>query len=148
MLGLKLVRLIEKHSAEIAELLLRQLRTSEHTPTYRTIREEELRPSLESLYSHLEHWLLSKTEADVQQHFVALGLKRSADGVPASQLAWALHMSKAQLWGSIYREGGAERALELYGELELLETLNRFFDRAICYALEGYEQRAQLQKAA
>lgn len=148
MLGLKLVRLIEKHSTEIAELLLHQLRTSEHTPAYRSIPEDELRPSLVSLYSHLEHWLLNKTDGDVRQHFVALGLRRSADGVPASQLAWALHMSKAQLWSFIYREGGAERALELYGELELLETLNRFFDRAICYALVGYEQRTQTQKAA
>jgi hypothetical protein len=148
LLGLKLVRLIEKHSAEIAELLLRQLRTSEHTPAYRNIPEDDLRPSLVSLYAHLEQWLLHKSEADVERHFKTLGVKRAATGVPASQLAWALHMSKTQLWGFIYREGGAERALELYGELELLETLNRFFDRGICYALVGYEERGQSQKAA
>jgi hypothetical protein len=148
LLGLKLVRLIEKHSEEIAELLLRQLRTSEHTAAYRNIRVDELRSSLVSLYSHLEHWLLNKTDGDVQRHFLALGVRRSSEGVPASQLAWALHFSKSQLWSFVYREGGAERALELYGELELLETLNRFFDHAICYALVGYEQQAQLQKAA
>jgi hypothetical protein len=57
-------------------------------------------------------------------------------------------MSKTQLWGFVHQESSAEKAMELYGELELLETLDRFFDHATCYALMGYEQRAQAHKAA
>lgn len=147
MLGLRLVRLIEKHSVEIADGLMARLRTSERTPGYREIRQEELRSSLVSLYTNLEEWLLTKTEKDLERHFSALGAKRAAEKIPANQVAWALHMSKTQLWNFIHQESSSEKAMELYGELELLETLDRFFDHATCYALMGYEQRAQ-QKAA
>jgi hypothetical protein len=148
MLGLRLVRLIEKHSAEIAESLMARILESERTKAYRTLPTDELRASLVSLYAHLGEWLLTKTEADVERRFRAVGAQRSAEGIPASQLAWALHLSKAQIWGYVYKESGAEKALELYGELEFLETLDRFFDHAVFHALNGYEERARSQKAA
>lgn len=148
MLGIRLVRLIEKHSAEIAEGLMTGLRTSERTPAYRNLHEDELRTALVSLYAHLGEWLLTKTEVDVEKYFKAIGARRSAEGVPSSQVAWALMMSKKQLWGFVYREAAADQALELYTELEFLETLDRFFDRAVFYALIGYEQHARAAKAA
>jgi hypothetical protein len=148
MLGLRLVRLIEKHSQDIAEGLMVRLRTSERTSAYRNIREDELRAALVSLYAHLEEWLLTKTESDVERNFRDVGARRAREGTPASQMVWALMMSKGQLWAFVYRESGAEKALELYGELEFLETLDRFFDRAVYYALIGYEQHARATKAA
>jgi hypothetical protein len=57
-------------------------------------------------------------------------------------------MSKTQLWAFVYRESAAEKALELYVELEFLETLDRFFDRAVYYALIGYEESLRISKAA
>ncbi len=147
MLGLKLVRLIEKHCEDVAESLMAKLRTSERTPAYRKIDKDELRASLVALYAHLEEWLLSKTDSDVEQHFRAVGTRRAKEGVPSSEVAWALMLSKQQLWSFVYREAAAEKALELYGELEFLETLDRFFDRAVYYALIGYEESAR-RKAA
>ena len=148
MLGVKLVRLIEKHSSEIADDLMTKLRTSVRTPAYRTIGEDELRSALVSLYTNLGEWLLTKAESDVEMRFREVGARRAAEGVPYSQVAWAIHMSKSQLWAFVHRENGAEKALELYGELEFMEALDRFFDHAVCYALMGYEQRAKSQKAA
>ena len=148
MIGLRLVRLIEKHSVEIADALMNRLRTSERTLGYRDISQEELRSSLVLLYTHLEEWLLSKTESDIEILFKAIGAKRASENIPTNQMAWAIHMSKTQLWGFVHQESSAEKAMELYGELELLETLDRFFDHATCYALMGYEQRAQAHKAA
>jgi hypothetical protein len=148
MLGLRLVRLIEKHSEDIAESLVTRLRTSERTPAYHTIREDELKIALVSLYAHLEAWLLTKTESDVERYFRDLGARRAKEGIPSSQLAWALMMSKTQLWAFVYRENTADKALELYVELEFLETLDRFFDRAVYHALIGYEQHGRISKAA
>ncbi len=147
MLGLKLVRLIEKHCEDVAEGLMAKLLSSERTPGYRKLNKDELRISLVSLYSHLEEWLLSKTEEDVERHFREVGARRGKEGVPSSELAWALMLSKEQLWRFVYHEAAAEKALELYGELEFLETLDRFFDRAVYYALLGYEEVAR-RKAA
>jgi hypothetical protein len=148
MLGLKLIKLTEKHSEEIAANLAHRIRTSPHTLAYRDLSEEELRLSLVALYQHLEEWLLHKSEDEVERHFRNTGIRRAGQGVPASQLACAILMSKEQLWGFVYREAAAEKALELYGELEFLEALDRFFDHAVFYALLGYEHGAQAQKAA
>jgi len=35
--------------------------------------------------------------------------------------------------------------VEIYGEMELLRLLDHFFDRALCFATEGYEQYIRLQ---
>jgi len=35
--------------------------------------------------------------------------------------------------------------VEIYGEMELSRLLDQFFDRALCFATEGYEQYVQLQ---
>jgi hypothetical protein len=148
MLGIKLVRLIEKHSENIAEGLTTRLRTSERTQAYCKLPEEELRVAGISLYAHLEEWLLTKTESDVERYFRDVGSRRATEGIPSSQMAWALMMSKTQLWAFVYREAAAEKALELYSELEFLETLDRFFDRAVYYALVGHEQNARVTKAA
>jgi hypothetical protein len=38
--------------------------------------------------------------------------------------------------------------VELYGEMELLRLLDQFFDRALCFATEGYEQYTQLHNGS
>jgi hypothetical protein len=148
MLGIKLVRLIEKHAREIAENTLASLRTSGRTPAYLNLPEDEIRNAVLELYAHLGEWLLSKSARDVELYFTALGAKRAAQGIPASQLSWALSMFKAQLTSFIYGESAADRVLELYSELELISALDGFFDRAVFYTLVGYEQSARAERAA
>ena len=140
MLGLRLVRLIEKHSEDLGESLTTKLLTSDRTLGYRTISEDELRAATVSVYSHLEAWLLTKTESDLERIFGEMGARRAKQDIPSSQLAWALMMSKKQLWAYIYKENGADKAFELYRELEFLEMLDGFYDRAIFFALIGYEE--------
>jgi hypothetical protein len=36
-----------------------------------------------------------------------------------------------------------ERPVEVFGELEMLQLLNHFFDRAIYYAAVGYERAVE-----
>jgi hypothetical protein len=148
MLGVRLVRLVEKHSEEITDSLLAALRTSELTKTYRELDPHELRDATLALYAHLEEWLLNRSGRDVESYFTAVGTRRAAQKIPSSELAWALMMSKAELWMFVYRECAAEKALELHVELEFLLTLDRFFDRAIYFALKGYEQSAHVSRAA
>jgi hypothetical protein len=60
---------------------------------------------------------------------------------------WALVIGKEHLLAFLHREGFADGAVELYGELQLLQLLDQFFDRAVYYAAVGYEQ-ARMKKAA
>jgi hypothetical protein len=148
MLGAKLLRLIEKHAREIGENVVTALRTSERTSAYRKLSEDEIRTATLELYAHLGEWLLTKSAHDVEVYFTALGAKRAAQGIPASQLSWALFIIKAQLASFIFGESAADRVLELYSELELISMLDGFFDRAVFYALVGYEQSARAERAA
>jgi len=52
---------------------------------------------------------------------------------------------KRHLWEFLERQGLKRGPVEIYGEMELVRLLDRFLDRALCFAIEGYEQHSQLQ---
>jgi hypothetical protein len=54
-------------------------------------------------------------------------------------------VTKDHLWEFLQRQGFMNSPVELYGEMELLRLLDQFFDRALAFAIEGYEQYAQLR---
>jgi hypothetical protein len=49
------------------------------------------------------------------------------------------------LWRYLRKEAFLDSIVELHAELELQQLLNQFFDRAIYYAIQGYEE-AQEQR--
>ena len=148
MVALRLVRLIESHSEQLAHGLVHKLHTSERTSAYQKIPAHELHNAVRQVYDNLGEWLLSKTESDVELRYRELGLKRASEGVPLSQFVASMLMTKDHLWAYLRRESISDGALELYGELEFLQSLTNFYDRAIYYASMGYEQKAKGAKAA
>lgn len=148
MVANRLVRLIESHSGDLAESLVRKLHTSERTTAYRSISSHELTAAVLEVYENLGEWLLTKTESDVELHYRELGKRRLSQGVPLSQFMSSMLMTKEHLWGFLRRESISDGALQLYGELEFLQTLTNFYDRAIYYATLGYEEEKGAAKAA
>ncbi len=71
-----------------------------------------------------------------------LGRNEPASGVPLSEVIWVIVMTKDNLWEFIKKESVLERPVEVFGELEMLQLLEQFFDRAIYYASAGYELEA------
>ena len=49
-------------------------------------------------------------------------------------------LTKENLWEFLKHESVLDRPTEVFGELEMLQLLDQFFDRAIYYAAVGYEQ--------
>ena len=148
MVANRLVRLIESHSEELADSLVTKLLTSERTTSYRHIPVHELRSAVVQVFQNLGDWLMSKTESDVELRYRELGIRRAAQGVPLSQFMSSMLMTKDHLWAFLRRESISDGALQLYGELEFLQTLTNFYDRAIYYASVGYEQRGKAAKVA
>src|SRR5581483_2291741 len=106
-------------------------------------------------YRNLGEWLLAKTGGDVELRYKRIGLKRASQGIPLSAYVWALVLSRENLWAFLQRQGISGRALELYGELELMQSLTQFFERALYYGVVGYEEKlgvfgrsSELEKAA
>ena len=140
MLAYRLVRLIETHSDALAASLLEKVHRSPLVQDYRKVPGEELKQRVYEIYRHLGDWLLSKSEHDIETRYTEIGGRRSAQGVPLSQVAWTIILTKENLWEFLKREAVMERPTEVYGELEMLQLLDQFFDRAIFYASIGYEQ--------
>jgi len=140
MLAYRLVRLIETHSDALAAGLLRKVENSEFTHDYRNVPPEELKARVYEVYRHLGDWLLGKSAFDIRERYREIGARRAAQHVRLSQLVWVLVLTKENLWNYLKNEAGLERPVEVFGELEMLQLLDQFFDRAIFYASDGYEK--------
>lgn len=148
MLAYRLVRLIEAHSDALAGSLLQKVQASEFTSTYYSkVPSAELRDRVYEIYRHLGAWLLGKTEMDIGQRYNDIGRRRYQQTVPLSELIWAITLTKENLWEFLKKETVLDRPVEVFGEMEMLQLLEQFFDRAIFYAAQGYE-RACLAQAA
>ena len=147
MLAYRLVRLIETHSQALSNCLLARVQMSEATPDYRNVPQEELKERVHEIYRHLGDWLTNRDEFDLEQRYLRIGARRARQNVPLSQVVWAIVLTKDNLWEFLKKESVLERPVEVLGELEMLQMLNRFFDRAIYYAAVGYE-RAVAEAAA
>lgn len=146
MVAPRLVRLIESHSEQLAEGLVKKLQTSERTTEYRKIPAHELKHAVHQVYQNLGEWLMTKTESDVELRYTELGARRAKD-VPLHQFVASMLMTKDHLWSYLRREAMSDGALELYGELEFLQSLTHFYDNAIYYASIGYEQKSKVRAA-
>jgi len=139
MIALRLVRLIEVNADTLSETLLVKFRGSAHTRHILRVPEDELRERSFEIYRNLSDWLLHKTGAEIERRYRAVGERRARQRVPLADLVWAILLTKEHLWQFLEQEGFLLGPLEIYGELELFRLLGQFFDRAVCYAIEGYQ---------
>jgi hypothetical protein len=143
MLGIRLVRLIEKHSDTLSQGLAQRIRSSERTSDFSKIPAKDLRLAATEVYRNLGEWLLQKTESDIEGRFRSIGSRRAAEGISLHQLVWALMLTRDHLWRFLQREAFADNIVELHGELEFHRQLNQFFDYAVYYAILGYQEAVQ-----
>jgi hypothetical protein len=142
----RLVHLIETHSQALAACLLDRVQASEATPEYKNVPPDDLKERVYEIYRHLGDWLLTKDELDLERRYLRVGADRAKQNVPFSQIAWAIVLTKDNLWEFLKQQQSEERPVEVYGELEMLQLLDNFFDRAIYYAALGYEMQQSAQQ--
>jgi len=145
MIALRLVRLIERHSDDLAAELVAKLETSSRTAGFRRVPGGELRRQTHEVLRHLSDWLLNKPAREIEQRYFEMGGRRASQGVALSDYCWGIVVTKEHLWEFLQRQALMRGPVEIYGEMELLRLLDQFFDRALCFATEGYEEYVQLQ---
>jgi len=143
LLTYRFVRLIEDRSDALASGLLHKVQRSAHTESFCKVPPEELKQRVYDIYRHLGEWLLDRSEADIEARYMEIGVRRCHQGVPLSQLIWAIVLTKDNLWEFIMNDFFGDRPVEIFGKLEFLQLLNQFFDRAIHAAAMGYEAIAE-----
>ena len=142
MIALRLVRLIEDHSDELVQELLAKFQTSPRTKDMTKVPVQELRERAYEILRNLGDWLLYKKESDIERRYRDIGARRAGQDVALSDYCWTIVLTKDHIWDFLQRQGMLRGPLEIYGELELVRLLDQFFDRAVCYATEGYESVA------
>jgi hypothetical protein len=135
----ELMKVIHAHAGELAAELLADLRVNPRTRYLRGVGPEEFRRRASDLYANLSAWLADRRDEEIAQAYEDLGAARCAEGVAARELVWALTLAKSHLIEFIRRNDSVTTSIELYQRAEITEQIERFFDRAVYYALSGYE---------
>jgi hypothetical protein len=138
MMGLTLMRMIERHSERLAQGLTKEICRSERTTDFRKIPSKDLDLAATEVYRNLGEWVLQKTEHDIERCFRAIGARGAAEGISLHQFVWALMLTRDYLWRFLEQESFSDSIVQLHGELELQQILNQFFDRAVYYGILGY----------
>ena len=139
-LAFRLVQLIEMHSDRLAETMLMKLQSCDKCTSFERVPREEFRQRVYEIYDHLGEWLTDKREEDVARRYEEIGRRRERQGVLLSELMYAIILTREHLWEYLQHEAKVEKPAELFGEVEMLQLLEQFFDRAMYYAARGYEQ--------
>jgi hypothetical protein len=147
-LAKNLVQLIENQSDRLAETMLIKLQNCEKCTTFKQVPREEFRQRVYEVYDHLGEWLQNKQEEDVARRYVAIGMQRERQGVLLSELMYAIILTREHLWNFLKHEANIEKPKEVFGELEMMELLEQFFDRAMYYAAQGYERSKAAKEEA
>lgn len=141
LLAYRLVRLIETHADKLAETALERVEADPKTRDYPArVPGEDFRAAVGEIYRHLGEWIMGKSEEEIARRYTEIGRRRAAQGVLLSELNWAIVLTRENLWEFLKSEDTLERPTEVFGELKLLQLLERFFDCANFYAAVGYEQ--------
>lgn len=139
--SLRLIRLLDTHSEQLAETLHERIMKAPECSDMRKVPRDHLELRAREIYRNLSDWLASGTEWEIAHRYLALGQERAAQGVALSHFIWAIGATKKTLFEFLEREGLSDNPIELYGSLELLTLLDRFFDTAVYHAAVGYERQ-------
>jgi hypothetical protein len=136
----RLMRLIETNADELMERVIKAVRTNPRTAFLHEVSEAELKRRGFDLYHNLGRWLAEKSEAEIEDTYRENGRRRFHEGVPLSELIYALILMKQHLWEFIRKNDLPETATNLYGEEQLEMMVGQFFDKALYHAVRGYEE--------
>jgi hypothetical protein len=143
MRAVKLVQHMKANAERISEEVVKKVRASPRCGEFvRTVSPEEQQRSTVDVYRDLTVWLATESDSSIEQRYVVLGLLRAQQGIPFSNLFWAVCIAHEHLWQYMQEECLLEEPVEFWGGVILLRSMTQFFDRVLYFVLRGYEQAA------
>jgi len=139
MRALKLVQHMKTNAGRMSEAVLQKIRRSDRCrELLAKVPVEEHQQYALDIYSDLTAWLATNAESSLEERYIALGRRRAEQGVPFSDLFWAVCIANEHLWEYMQEECLLEEPVEFWGGLQLLRSLNQFFDRALYFSSIGH----------
>ena len=146
MLSGRLINIIENHAEELTQGAVKRLLASPHTPSYHHLSASDLHHRVYEVYHDLGRWLLNSTDQTIQDRYVELGTDRFKEGIPLSEVLWALVLTKDHMREWVATAICVDSALDLFREREIYRLIEHFFDRAMCFAAEAYDGEVSQQR--
>jgi len=140
MIASRLVHMIETRSEQLASSLMEKLSRDEPFADLAKVPPAELRQRVYEVYHNLSEWQISRTDQDIEKRYAEIGARRAGQKVPISVVLAALTAIKVHLWEFVRCEDLIGDRSNLYQELELLQLVDHFFDRAMFHAARGFEK--------
>ena len=138
LLAAKLAQAIQQYADSLSESLVNQWQTNDKTRAFRELTAEDLREDADGLYRHLTEWLVAENDDAVEQRQSRLGAYRSGQRIPIEELLWAMVLARRNIHDFVKTTLAAENPSEKRLEMEFMESLDVYFDRATYYAITGY----------
>lgn len=138
----RFIRLIEDHAESLSQKWVDEVRSNSLTEGYRKYSRQELHDIVFSRFRQLGQWV-EKHEGlvrDIANNFRQIGRERSAAGIRSSEMVYSLIIERDMLLRYVQDEGMITEGLDLNRALQFTEQVNYFYDKAIYFALVGYEQ--------
>ena len=153
MISAKLVELIEIHASRLTNDVTQDLVSNPRTPGFRTVSSQELEHRVFQIFHHLGNWIGDSMSASVEAEFGEWGSRRFEQGIPISEIVYAIIVLKHHLRRYIRDNGLVDAAfprtdgdyvlpMHLYSLQDLNTRVGEFFDEALYHLTRGYEQRA------
>jgi hypothetical protein len=153
MLGARLLQLIESHAGPLAREVVDDLMTNERTPAFRRLNAADVETRVSAVFYGLGKWLDDADDDAVRDEYEDMGRTRFRQGVPVSELVYALLITKSHLRRYIREHGLVDFAgdrvappellpLELHSIQDFNYRVGDFFDRALYHLARGFEAAA------
>ena len=153
MISAKLIELIEIHASNLTNDVARDLAANLRTPGFRAVPLEDLEQRVFQLFHHLGNWIGDPKSERAEAEFTEWGRRRFGQGIPLSEIVYAIILLKAHLSRYIQDHGlidssfpATEADYVLPVHMHSLQELNRmvslFFDRALYHLALGFESAA------
>ncbi len=139
MFARKFVDQVDTHADQLCELFMRKINSSDRCrELLRKVPAVELEQSVRAIYRDLMNWLLNQT-ASSEEPYLRLGTRRAQEGVPLSESFWAVCASRQYFWEYLESETLLEAPADFWGGMEMLHSLDQFFDRTLYFIIMGYQ---------
>jgi hypothetical protein len=153
MISAKLIELIEIHASRLTRDVANDLATNERTKGFRAVPVPDLEQRIFQIFHRLGDWIAEPKSETVEAEFSEWGGRRFGQGIPLSEIFYAVIILKRHLQRYIRDNGlidavfpSVEAEYILPMHLHSLQDLNSqvttFFDEALYSLTRGYEKRA------
>jgi hypothetical protein len=151
MFARKFIDRVDTHADQLCEEFMQKMQRSDNCKELlHKVPVEELRQSTREMYRNMTDWLLNNAESVSEERYVNLGMQRARQSVPSSELFWVVCATREYFWEYMERETLLDEPADFWGGIQLLHSLDRFFDRALNFVIIGYQSggREELARVA